>query len=224
MHKKMQKFREQVNSFSSSIISDSMSLFALPDPHDLADHVSRWPLFVHMATACLCLGFSTIFHLFSAHSHFVAKFLVRLDYSGIIFLIFGSSMPLINYHFSCGPTLFYKNLMIGVMSISSLLTFIVVMLPSFDRSHNRKWRGLLFILLGAAAATNIFIIKFLLDPAYTIEDRSEDYLVGAAVYVVGTSLYIARAPERCRPGSFNVCGMSHNLFHICVVIACFLHY
>lgn len=27
-------------------------------------YISRWPLYVHLASACLCFGFSAVFHLF----------------------------------------------------------------------------------------------------------------------------------------------------------------
>mmetsp|Transcript_17954 Transcript_17954/g.12950 ORF Transcript_17954/g.12950 Transcript_17954/m.12950 type:complete len:87 (-) Transcript_17954:36-296(-) len=59
---------------------------------------------------------------------------------------------------------------------------------------------------------------------FRIEVVPSDYAIGGAIYIFGATLYMVRAPERCRPGSFNVCGMSHNLFHFCVVVACFLHY
>mmetsp|Transcript_36974 Transcript_36974/g.35683 ORF Transcript_36974/g.35683 Transcript_36974/m.35683 type:complete len:100 (-) Transcript_36974:362-661(-) len=96
-------------------------------------HIPRWPLFVHMISACICLGFSAIFHLFSVYSIRLAGYLSRLDYSGIIILIFGSCMPPIHYYFSCGPGIFWKYTMTGVMLVASVLTFIVVMIPAFDK-------------------------------------------------------------------------------------------
>ena len=39
------------------------------DPENLEagfvlNYISRWPLYVHLASACLCFGFSAVFHLF----------------------------------------------------------------------------------------------------------------------------------------------------------------
>ncbi len=34
------------------------------EPSLVLTYVSRWPLFVHLGSAILCFGFSTVFHLF----------------------------------------------------------------------------------------------------------------------------------------------------------------
>jgi len=40
----------------------------IDDYDSYLNYVSKWPLFVHMFTATLCLGFSAIFHLFFVYS------------------------------------------------------------------------------------------------------------------------------------------------------------
>lgn len=55
--------------------------------------------------AIACLGMSATFHTISNHSEGVAKFGNRLDYIGIIFLIWGSFVPAIFYGFSSEPRL-----------------------------------------------------------------------------------------------------------------------
>jgi len=50
------------------------------------------------------------------------------------------------------------------------------------------------------------------------------YALGGLFYVVGAVLYILRYPERCKPGAFDLCGASHQIFHFCVVIGCALHF
>lgn len=51
-----------------------------------------------------------------------------------------------------------------------------------------------------------------------------EYLLGGGIYTFGAVLYITKVPERCKPGAFDLCGHSHQLFHVCVVIACMIHY
>jgi hypothetical protein len=34
------------------------------EPSLVLTYVSRWPLFLHLASAILCLGFSAVYHLF----------------------------------------------------------------------------------------------------------------------------------------------------------------
>lgn len=55
--------------------------------------------------AVVCLGMSAAYHTISNHSEAVAKFGNRLDYVGIIALIWGSFIPSIYYGFSLEPEL-----------------------------------------------------------------------------------------------------------------------
>lgn len=57
------------------------------------------------AGAVACLSMSAIYHTISNHSEAVAKFGNRLDYIGIIFLIWGSFIPSIFYGFAAEPGL-----------------------------------------------------------------------------------------------------------------------
>lgn len=55
--------------------------------------------------AVVCLGMSATYHLVSNHSESVAGFGNRLDYMGIVSLIWGSFVPSIYYGFSAEPSL-----------------------------------------------------------------------------------------------------------------------
>lgn len=52
----------------------------------------------------------------------------------------------------------------------------------------------------------------------------QTYLLGGVIYLLGAVLYSTRVPERCKPGTFDMCGHSHQIFHFCVLIACGIHY
>lgn len=53
--------------------------------------------------AVTCLGMSATYHTISNHSEVVSRFGNKLDYLGIVFLIWGSFIPSIYYGFSCSP-------------------------------------------------------------------------------------------------------------------------
>lgn len=55
--------------------------------------------------AIACLGMSATYHTILNHSEVVAKFGNRLDYVGIVTLIWGSFIPSIHYGFSSEPGL-----------------------------------------------------------------------------------------------------------------------
>lgn len=46
----------------------------------------------------------------------------------------------------------------------------------------------------------------------------------ALLYLFGALLYATRTPERYFPGRCDFVGQSHQLFHVCVVVAAIVHY
>jgi adiponectin receptor len=74
----------------------------IEDIDSFLNYVSKWPLFIHLVSAAICLGFSAIFHLFFVYSPSACLTLSKLDYTGIIILIYGSVVPIIQYNFACG--------------------------------------------------------------------------------------------------------------------------
>jgi adiponectin receptor len=55
------------------------------------------------AGAIACLGMSATYHTISNHSHAVARWGNQLDYAGIVFLIWGSFVPVLFYGFKSEP-------------------------------------------------------------------------------------------------------------------------
>ncbi len=96
---------------------DWLEFISLGKPVDDVDtylnHVSRWPLFVHMISALLCLGMSATFHLYYVYSPKASVLLARLDYTGIVLLNGGTTIPLIHYTFAC-PQVFCKTFTISL--------------------------------------------------------------------------------------------------------------
>ena len=70
-------------------------------PYDVKYELTKVPLFLHIAGAICCLGFSATFHLFKDHSLKMSESLARLDYAGISLMIAGSNVPPLYYSFYC---------------------------------------------------------------------------------------------------------------------------
>ena len=49
-------------------------------------------------------------------------------------------------------------------------------------------------------------------------------LIMGALYITGAVLYAARIPERFMPGKCDIWFQSHQIFHVLVIIAAFVHY
>ena len=67
-----------------------------------------WAFSCFFLGAIACLGMSATYHTISNHSHEVARFGNQLDYAGIVFLIWGSFIPVLYYGFQQDPELMKK--------------------------------------------------------------------------------------------------------------------
>jgi len=120
--------------------------------------ISRWPLFVFLSCAIICLGSSAAFHWFSAHSQKTNEILARLDYAGISILIAGSCYPPYYYFFYCES--FFRNLYLLFISVLAAGVFVYSFDAEFAKPHMRKLRGMLFITLGVSAGAPIVHLTF----------------------------------------------------------------
>jgi adiponectin receptor len=214
----MESFSNKMQNFSSSLVEsidkmEWLELSSRPKPINDVDefmgYISRWPLFVHMISACICLGFSAFFHLFYVYSDTMSTWTAKLDYAGIIILIFGSTMPPINYYLSCEGTAHWRYFFISIMAVTSLITFCVTLHPLFELKENRKYRGFLFVLLGLCAGSLMVKLCYAHDPTMIMEVKPLPWAIGGIIYMFGAAIYVTRVPERCKPGCFNIFGSSH---------------
>jgi adiponectin receptor len=105
IEEKMKSLKEKISELvEHSHIQDApwSEIYAF-DMGEKGSKLPRWPVFVFLTSAVICLGSSAIFHWFSAHSRELHEFLNRLDYAGISILIAGSCYPPYYYFFHCEP-------------------------------------------------------------------------------------------------------------------------
>ncbi|KAI5788455.1 hemolysin-III related-domain-containing protein [Geopyxis carbonaria] len=174
-------------------------------------------IFLLSATACLAL--SATYHTIQSHSHSVARFGNQLDYLGIIILIWGSFVPSVYYGFLCHPQL--RNIYWGMITVLSLLCAAVTVNPKFRTPKWRPFRAGMFVALGGSAVVPVLHGVVGLYGAVALDQRMGLRWVVAQglLYVVGAAIYAARVPERWAPGRFDLVGASHQIFHVCVLLA-----
>ncbi|VIO86976.1 Uncharacterized protein BM_BM2728 [Brugia malayi] len=175
------------------------------------------------AGAIICLGMSFTFHTVSCHSVAVVRIFCKLDYLGISLLIIGSFVPWLYYGFYCRrePKITY----IAMVCVLGLGAVIVSLWDKFSESRYRPLRAGVFLAMGCSGV--VPTIHFMItDGVRTLfEDAAFHWLLlMASLYIFGTLLYATRIPERFFPGKCDILFQSHQLFHICVVIAAFVHY
>jgi len=173
--------------------------------------------------AIVCLGLSFAFHTLSCHSSHVLKVFSKLDYTGISLLIVGSFIPWIYYGFYCRkePKITY----IALICVLGVAAIVISMWDKFNESSYRALRAGVFVSMGCSGV--IPAIHFIYtDGMRKLIDENGFYwlLTMATFYLIGATLYACRIPERFCPGKVDLVFHSHQLFHMCVVVACFVHY
>lgn len=116
----------------------------------------------------------------------------------------------------------YWRIYMPLLGLACLSCFVVTLIPKFDSTEYQKVRGIMYIILGLSTAS-MFVMFAFLEP-YVTPVSSWPYAIGGYIYIQGAVIYMIRCPERCKPGSFDFCGASHQIFHFAVLSAALLHY
>ncbi|KAK4998391.1 hypothetical protein LTR66_002365 [Elasticomyces elasticus] len=176
--------------------------------------------FILGATACL--GMSATYHALSNHSEAVSKFGNKLDYMGIVFLIWGSFVPSIYYGFSTEPEL--VKLYWSMITTIGAGCGIVSVMAKFRTPQWRPFRAFMFVAMGLSAAVPVLHGLKVYGFSQLDQQIGLKWLVlQGLLYIVGAGIYAARVPERWRPGRFDIWGSSHQIFHILVLLAAATH-
>ncbi|KAJ1648757.1 hypothetical protein IWQ61_009946 [Dispira simplex] len=185
-----------------------------------ADHVVQ---FTYIAGAVGCLGLSSMYHLFSCHSHPVAQRWNRCDYLGIVLLITASFYPPLYYTFYCRPTLLMVYM--TMINCSALGVAYVVLQDRAQHDAFQVIRTALFVTMGLSGVLPLAHGMFQLGMAHTHSQLIMRWLFPMGFfYILGAFLYAAKIPERWWPGKFDYWFHSHQIFHVLVILAAVFHY
>lgn len=175
------------------------------------------------AGAILCLGFSFLFHTVFCHSEKVGRLFNKLDYCGIALLTMGSFVPWLYYSFYCRlePKITY----LALIFVLGTGCIVVSMWDKFAQPKFRPVRAGMFIGLGLSGV--IPAMHYVITDGFyeAIEYAALGWLVLMAIlYITGAVIYAVRIPERIWPGKFDIWFQSHQIFHMFVIAAAFVHY
>ncbi|EGR29870.1 hypothetical protein IMG5_147130 [Ichthyophthirius multifiliis] len=190
--------------------------------------VSRWPIFVFLLSAILCLLFSTLFHLFYCKNPKYFQFFLRLDFAGVSLLVSGSTFPPFYYGFYCNFYLAYFYL--SLVTIVSAFVFLVSIQEFINKPEYFAFRSFIQGLLGFFSSIPIGHLIYLEvfkennNDTYSTANSIGYYLVVCFCYLIGLIIFALRCPERYKPGHFDICGASHQLWHVMVLIGIGLTY
>ncbi|KAF1920771.1 hemolysin-III related-domain-containing protein [Ampelomyces quisqualis] len=208
---------------SLAFLLASLILYAQLSPrYETASREDVWAFSCFFGGAIACLGMSATFHTISNHSHAVAVWGNQLDYAGIVFLIWGSFVPVLYYAFQSEPRL--TSVYWTMITTLAACTAVVSMHGKFRTPALRPFRALMFVLMGLSAVVPMFHGVKVYDLAHMRQAASLDWVVAqGALYIVGAAIYAARVPEKWSPGKYDIWGSSHQIFHVLVVMAATTH-
>ncbi|KAH6856865.1 hemolysin-III related-domain-containing protein [Chaetomium sp. MPI-CAGE-AT-0009] len=185
-----------------------------------AADVVVWACF--LGGAVCCLGMSATYHLLCNHSEEVARWGNKLDYTGIVFLIVGSFVPALWYGFFCRAALLTGYL--GAIALLGVGCLVVSWFDHFRTPAWRPYRALMFVGLGSSGVVPILHALKLYGYRQLNERMGLSWiLLEGGLYIFGAFLYGARFPECKYPGAFDIWGSSHQIFHVCVLLAAASH-
>ena len=186
--------------------------------------LERWPIIVFLISAFSCLFMSASYHLFNCHSRYLNDILLLLDYSGISILIAGSSIPPVFYGFYCDRRM--GNFYLAVIIVLSVLSFLIGLYSGLNPSS--FWRIARVLAYSANACFLIIPVWHLMlrwgagEPAWGLCFPYVGSMLG--LYALGTVIYTLQFPERYFPHRFDLYLSSHQLWHLIVFSAAFLHF
>lgn len=187
---------EALNSLSNEALSHIVSGQEFSTP--------KWPIFVFVTSAMVCLACSVTFHWFCCLSQDWYNRLVKMDYIGINSLIAGSGVPLIYYGFCCD--VYWRTVHFILYGMACLASSMCIVFPVFAKPSLAPVRAAVFV------GTGLFGVIPMIHMVYSNYDREFELLAPALwrtvvmgfFYIGGAILYAMRIPERFLPGNFDI--------------------
>lgn len=178
---------------------------------------------VFFSASITCMTLSWLFHTMCCHSSEMSLFCVKLDYCGIAILIVGSFVPWLYFGFYC--SFLTKFLYVSAVVILGLATVTICMWDRFSVPHWRPLRAGLFLSLGLSGIVPAAHYSLLEGVVRAVTAGGVGWLLlMGAVFILGACLYAFRIPERFFPGKCDIIFHSHQIFHVCVVLGCYVEY
>ena len=172
---------------------------------------------VFLLGACTCLLCSGCFHCLKQHSEKYSNFWSKLDYLGIIILISCSMISLV--YFGYFDHLGYFKFFLALTCLLAIGCSAVVLNEKFNVAKYRPLRATFFAVFGFSGAIPLLTGVYIFGLQGVAQRINLTFVFWEGLfYLLGATLYGLRIPESLMPGTFDLIGSSHQVFH-CLVVA-----
>ncbi|XP_064336845.1 membrane progestin receptor gamma isoform X1 [Camelus dromedarius] len=191
---------------------------------DIPNDSYSWPLLVYMGASCVYPLASSCAHTFSCMSGNARHICYFLDYGAVSLFSLGSAIAYSAYVFpdSLVRSTFH-DYYVGLAVLSAVMSTGLSCYSRFLEIQKPRLCKLLRILAFAYPYTwdslPIFSRLFLLPGGSAQNEATLYHQKHMAMTLLASFFYSAHLPERLAPGRFDYIGHSHQLFHVCAVLA-----
>lgn len=170
-------------------------------------------LSVYFVSVTLNFMFSAVFHTFKCHSERASRLGEKLDFQGLVLMIWGAAVTLIYYAFICDLDLQIRHW--TVTCVAGLFCSFFNFHPSFSKPQLQPFRA-----LGLGSLALSFFIPVIHSlAAYGLSIQIRRLALQCIIYALICHTFCATAyatefPERFFPREYDIFGASHQIFHI----------
>jgi adiponectin receptor len=179
--------------------------------------LSIWPLIAFDIASSVTLLLSAAAHTFCCLPHPTSALFWKLDQLGIAGGIFSMYIPGVKYLFHEYPPIVAERYLSG-MSFVGIVCAALGVASAAIPAVKKPLRVALYTIMALCSLMPLSQIwtQQVEEPAYRATVLHYGASVGAAAF--GALLYSTSMPERLSPGTFDLFGSSHQLFHIAIVL------
>ena len=187
------------------------------------DNATEQLIFLSYIIPCIELfGACACYHLFKYQSERSAELWQKVDHLSIIFLLWGSDMPMICYGFWSFPTL----QMIYVVTVTMMIICVAFIIKNNEMQlpHLSVLRNTIFV--GTCAVGWMQLIHEMSLKGWSSSSALQALACWAkafGTYLLGFAFFVSRIPEVLIPIKFDLIGASHQIWHVLIVIAAIIH-
>lgn len=193
------------------------------------DSIALWPMSIFIITAIYCMSCSSAYHLLSSLDESTVAYYRKLDLAGISLLICGSPYPYIYYHICSSQWVAFY--LAGFTIVSSFtFSFAFIDYEKIFKIHPETFRvartlgyivnGLIFLV----PVSHIVYGHYYFDEPLAL-DVLKLLVYEGGIYTLGSLFYVKGWPEVwSKSGRFDIFFSSHQIWHLTVLIACWVHY
>ncbi|KAK8132313.1 ADIPOR-like receptor SPBC12C2.09c [Apiospora kogelbergensis] len=181
--------------------------------------------FLFFLGGTICYLLSTTYHVLSNHSHATHIFCLKLDFLGILAVTAGCFPPGLWYTFPCASRQTKFTWVIVDLCAQFMAAMLALFSKSFQASDMRALRGFVFSVMASSAFYPIIIRIFQVGwTRANMEYGASLYAWTILIYLCSVTIYAVRLTESWKPGSFDIWGQSHQIFHVGMAIGLTVHF